>query len=168
MKHVFIDGVEYAPVKALILEKQGIREYCKERHVWARKTPMDVWAFHSKRPGMEITSDPNFALIHFAQPEYFIFPEVSWQDSLIAPDGSMPLFEPYGLIEMCDATLRHVLNDYYQINKMNELLPPMQRLHPFELGPAEVKNTLKYISLWEKFNLENRTKFEEWRTGIFQ
>ena len=82
-------------------EKQDIREYCKEHRVWAMKSSGEHkpigWYRVGEKPTLDIDGKawlntfPNFA--ELLNPAYFIFPDVSWDKSLIAPDGSMPLLE---------------------------------------------------------------------------
>lgn len=113
MKEVVIDGVVYVPKPnaAMITvsignvtpvkkepAKQDIRDYCREHRVWAAKDKDGTWANHSRKPVVDgkMWSNTSFIIgtaTRFQDASRFTFPDVPWDKSLIAPNGSMPLWD---------------------------------------------------------------------------
>ena len=107
---VEIDGVKFVPentaiegrvwpkdIIAATPEKQDIREYCKDHRVWAAKEGSGSWWGWTRKPETKNNPSPKTWNSCFGEvcslPEDLIFPSVPWDKSLIAPDGSMPLWE---------------------------------------------------------------------------
>ena len=111
MERVKLNGKEYdAKIETLgnsvrltmteLLEekpkKQDIREYCKEHLVWAAKDDSwsTGWYVFTERPKKKTcTWQGNWDDEIYKKRGNFTYPAVPWDKSLIAPDGSMPLWE---------------------------------------------------------------------------
>jgi len=103
---VEIDGQVYVPQVSIApkKEKQDIRDYCKEHRVWAAKDSEggNGWREFKKKPHTDkgsmfsfwLTNDENmFDGMKYIDDDKFTFPDVPFDKSLIAPDGSMPLLQ---------------------------------------------------------------------------
>lgn len=106
MKEVVIDGVTYVPKPETITIKQDIRDYCREHRVWAAKDgpaalyDPNAWHFFGKdeKPSHAFSSFGSWSVekvgyIHSGIASKLEKPDVPWDKSLIAPDGSMPLWD---------------------------------------------------------------------------
>lgn len=58
--------------------------------------------------------------------------------------------DPLALLKRCKTALQNALNDYGMLNARNELLPPLEQVHPFTLGPAEIQSVLSDIEKMEE------------------
>ena len=81
-------------------KKQDIREYCKEHRVWAVKTSGEydpaAWHVNHDKPTLVLDKKGRGVLTWgdtVLAENNFTFPDVPWDKSLIAPDGSMPLMD---------------------------------------------------------------------------
>lgn len=79
--------------------KQTIQEYCKENKLWAAKDYTNEWfTFDAKKVNIDdiflISNISKKYFIYFfkeEKKENIIFPDIVFNKSLVAPDGTMPL-----------------------------------------------------------------------------
>jgi len=121
MENVMIDGQEFAvtdfvhhsngfreediatlhSVGPSMAKKQDIREYCKEHHCWAVKNKEGyVFTINRKHHPKIIEDGSGWEFLPstaWGRNDPFFYPDVPWDESLIAPNGSMPLMvsKPY-------------------------------------------------------------------------
>lgn len=79
------------------IKKQDIHEYCKEHRVWAAKDGDGRWWGWPKKPESTNNLLPDIwnsdRCIVQSLPNDLNYPDVPWDKSLIAPDGSMLLWD---------------------------------------------------------------------------
>lgn len=106
--NVMVDGVEFEPVQKK--GKKSIQDFCRENRCWAAKDAVKYegterwWAYKDKPeldPVFNIWRYYNRPLSEKLIDAKLSYPDVPWDKSLVAPDGSMPLLKekkesPYG------------------------------------------------------------------------
>lgn len=141
-------------------KKQDIREYCKEHRVWAAKQGDNGYGWRTFKP--QDGKPYSFVGAIFGSwkndrgyfgdsvdSSKFTFPDVSWDKSLIAPDGSMPLLDMAKFSESTIDSIR-CLSD--SLNKeWQKLRATQKRADHFEVGKWYVnvgENHDCYIGLY--------------------
>ena len=104
--NVLVDGVEFVP-KSVAPEQEpariDVREYARQHRYWVAKEKSGTWLAYTTDKG-RLSFDPNRGwgesalsrVVNGAGIDMYFnctFPDVPWDKSLIAPDGSMPLFK---------------------------------------------------------------------------
>lgn len=93
-----INGIKYQRVPEPE-PRQDIRDYCREHRVWAAKDEaLSCWFFYNVKPEKRVSNwikSGSDSKMYYSElslnKDKFIFPDVPWDKSLVAPDGSMPL-----------------------------------------------------------------------------
>lgn len=102
-RNIVIDEAEferrYGSITTFAKTKETIQDFCKRNRCWAAKDEgFILWFAYKKRP--EKTSISNAWVYHDGvlsnemQKYDLVYPDVPWDKSLVAPDGSMPLMNP--------------------------------------------------------------------------
>jgi len=84
--------VNYVNVEKKRELKKDIRDYCRKHRYWAAMDSNKQWFMYSDKPILSSVMWGKGSLRISVSD--FVFPNIPWNKSLIAPDGSMPLMEP--------------------------------------------------------------------------
>lgn len=96
---VEIDGVEFAPVLHKESKKcnKSVQDFCRENRCWAAKDLDGGWFIYKNKPELGcVYSEWVYCDLELSKKMRDLnlsYPNIIWDKSLIAPDGSMPLLK---------------------------------------------------------------------------